>query len=96
MIALIEAGVLHVVGPAVQVDATPTGYTVSSPLVPGSAVTVDALVEARLPEITLTRTADPLLRHLLETGQCTTYRIPTRPTGSHDTDALAVTPAPST
>ncbi|MFD9323333.1 FAD/NAD(P)-binding protein [Streptomyces sp. NPDC060053] len=94
MIALIEAGVLHVVGPAVQVDADRTGYTVSSPLVPGSAVRVDALVEARLPEITLTRTADPLLRHLLATGQCTAYRIRTRPTGSHRTDGLAVTARP--
>ncbi|MER5199890.1 FAD/NAD(P)-binding protein [Streptomyces sp. NPDC002755] len=94
MIALIEAGVLHVVGPAVQVDAGRGGYTVSSPLVPGSAVRVDALVEARLPEITLTRTADPLLRHLLATGQCTAYRIRTRPTGSHETDGLAVTTRP--
>ncbi|MFH0178673.1 FAD/NAD(P)-binding protein [Streptomyces cacaoi] len=94
MIALIEAGVLHVVGPAVQVDADRTGYTASSPLVPGSAVRVDALVEARLPEITLSRTADPLLRHLLATGQCTAYRIRTRPTGSHETDGLAVTARP--
>ncbi|WP_062650797.1 FAD/NAD(P)-binding protein [Streptomyces maremycinicus] len=94
MIALIEAGVLHVVGPAVQVHPGPTGYTVHSPLVPGSTVRVDALVEARLPEITLSRTADPLLQHLLATGQCTAYRIRTRPAGSHQTDGLAVTPRP--
>ncbi len=94
MIALIEAGVLHVVGPGLTVDADRTGYTVSSPLVPDSAVCVDALVEARLPEITLRRTADPLLRRLLATGQCTSYRIPTRPTGAYETDAMAVTERP--
>lgn len=94
MIALIDSGVLRVVGPGLQVAAGPAGYTVSSPLVPGSAVRVNALVEARLPDISLTRTDDTLLRHLLATGQCTTYRMPTRSGGAYETDGLAVAERP--
>ncbi|MFG2359106.1 FAD/NAD(P)-binding protein [Streptomyces sp. NPDC048521] len=94
MIALIEAGVLKVVGPDLRVTADGNGYTVASPLVPRSGVRVDALVEARLPDITLSRTDDPLLRHLLDTGQCSTYRIPTRSGGLYESDGLAVTGRP--
>ncbi|MFI9583705.1 FAD/NAD(P)-binding protein [Streptomyces sp. NPDC052236] len=94
MIALIESDVLQVVGPGMRVGVDAAGYTVSSPLVPGSAVRVDALVEARLPAITLSRTDDALLRHLLATGQCTAYRIRTRSAGAYQTDGLAVTERP--
>jgi hypothetical protein len=94
MITLIEAGILTVVGPDLQVEAEPGGYTVHSPLVPGSRVRVDVLVEARLPEITLHRTRDGLLRHLLDHGQATAYRIPTRSGSSYRTEGLAVTGRP--
>ncbi|MDT9701049.1 FAD/NAD(P)-binding protein [Streptomyces sp. P17] len=94
MIALIEAGVLRVVGPGLRVAVDGTGCTAGSPLVPGSEVRVTALVEARLPAITLRRTEDPLLRHLLATGQCTTYRIRTRSGGTYESDGLAVTGRP--
>ncbi|MER5215122.1 FAD/NAD(P)-binding protein [Streptomyces sp. NPDC002838] len=94
MIALIEAGVLKVVGPGLRVTVDNNGYTAGSPLVPGSELRVDALVEARLPDITLSRTDDPLLRHLLATGQCTTYRVRTRSGGAYESDGLAVTGRP--
>ncbi|MGW5639835.1 FAD/NAD(P)-binding protein, partial [Streptomyces sp. NPDC003832] len=94
MTALIEAGVLTVLGPGLRVTVDGTGYTAASPLVPGSAVRVDALVEARLPDITLSRTEDPLLRRLLATGQCAAYRIRTLSGGSHVSDGLAVTERP--
>lgn len=94
MIALIDAGVLTVVGPSLRVRGDDTGYTADSPLVPGSEVRVDALVEARLPDITLRRTDDPLLRHLLATGQCTAYRIRTRSGGTYESDGVAVTEMP--
>ncbi|CAL9655177.1 FAD/NAD(P)-binding protein [Streptomyces sp. enrichment culture] len=94
MVALIEAGVLRVVGPDLRVVAGSGGYLASSPLVPGSEVRVEALVEARLPDITLRRTRDPLLRHLLATGQCGGYRIRTRDGGWWETDGLAVTERP--
>ncbi|MGW7081789.1 FAD/NAD(P)-binding protein [Streptomyces sp. NPDC054866] len=94
MIALIECDVLRIVGPGMRVEADRTGYTVSSPLVPGSAVRVDALVEARLPVITLSRTDDTLLRHLRDTGQCTTYRIRKRSGEMYEADGMAVTERP--
>lgn len=94
MTALIEAGVLNVVGPGLRVTVDGAGYTAGSPLVPGSGIRVDALVEARLPDITLRRTDDPLLRRLLATGQCTAYRIPTRAAEPYESDGLAVTGRP--
>jgi hypothetical protein len=94
MTALIEADVLRVVGPDLRVTADSGGFLAGSPLVPGSEVRVDALVEARLPDITLRRTQDPLLRHLLATGQCAPYRIRTRDGGAWESDGLAVTERP--
>ncbi|MFI1093641.1 FAD/NAD(P)-binding protein [Streptomyces sp. NPDC020917] len=94
MIALIEAGVLHIIGPDLQVHAEEGGYRVRSPLVPGSGVVVDALVEARLPEISVARTGDALLRHLLDSGQAARYRIRSRSGGVLVTDGLAVTGRP--
>ncbi|MFI6350278.1 FAD/NAD(P)-binding protein [Streptomyces sp. NPDC050560] len=94
MIALIEAGVLRVVGPGLTVAVDGSRCTAGSPLVPGSEVEVDALVEARLPDITLSRTDDPLLRHLLATEQCATYRMRTRSGGTYESDGLAVTGRP--
>ncbi|MFI1683177.1 FAD/NAD(P)-binding protein [Streptomyces sp. NPDC020607] len=94
MTALIEAGVLDVIGPGLRVQVEHGRCTAASPLVPGSAREVDAVVEARLPAITLRRTEDRLLRHLLATGQCTAHRIRTRGVQPFDSDGLAVTPRP--
>lgn len=94
MIALIECGVLRIIGPGLRVDADRTGYTVSSPLVPASEVRVNALVEAYLPPITLSHTEDALLRHLRATGQCAAHRIRTRSGGTLRTEGLAVTERP--
>lgn len=94
--ALIEAGTLRIVGPALRVvaDEDAGAYVADSPAVPGSRVSVGALVEARLPEVDLRRTADPLLRHLLATGQCAPYRIPTAGGAAYVTGGLAVTERP--
>ncbi|MDG4533275.1 FAD/NAD(P)-binding protein [Streptomyces sp. AV19] len=96
MTALIEAGVLSVVGPGmrVDVDGATGALTAHSPVVPGSGVRAEAIVEARLPEITLRGTGDALLRSLLDAGECAPYRIRTRDGGWHETDGLAVTPRP--
>lgn len=94
MIALIETGVLRVIGPGLRVAVDDTGITADSPLVPGSEIRVDAVVEARLPDGTLSRTHDPLLRRLLTTGQCSTHRVRTRAGGTHESDGLAVTGRP--
>ncbi|MGA5131333.1 FAD/NAD(P)-binding protein [Streptomyces olivoreticuli] len=96
MIALIEAGVLHVLGPDMRVlmDERAGAFAVDSPAAPGSRTVVKTLVEARLPEPDLRRTADPLLRHLVATGQCRPYAIPDPDRGDHETGGLTVTERP--
>jgi uncharacterized NAD(P)/FAD-binding protein YdhS len=88
--ALVEAGVVEVIGPRLAVEAGPGPYfTAESPDVPDSRVRVTALVEARLPEPDLRRTADPLLARLLERGECRPHRV-----GAYETGGLDVTESP--
>ncbi len=95
LIALIEAEVLHVVGPGMRVRPTDgggglrgPGFLVDAEGVSEPPVLVRALVEARLPDIDLRRSADPLLRGLLAEGGC----VPYRPGGqeTHETGGMAV------
>jgi len=65
-----------------------------SRLLPGAAVHVEAIVEARLAATDLRRTLDPLLGYLLRTGQCDLYRIPSRVGAPYETGGLAVTERP--
>lgn len=95
MAALVRAGVLTPLGPAMRVTATATGWAVSSAVVPGGAVTVTTLIEARIQDSDVRTTSDPLLRHLLDTGQAAPYRIPDPDGGHHETGALAVTRRPA-
>ncbi|MCX3061822.1 FAD/NAD(P)-binding protein [Streptomyces beihaiensis] len=99
MIALIEAGVLELTGPGTEIRIdTATGgratFVAQSRDVPGSPVRSYVLIEARLPEPDLRRTDDPLLRHLLDTGQCTTYRIRGTRGAAYESGGLAVTERP--
>jgi uncharacterized NAD(P)/FAD-binding protein YdhS len=96
MIALIEAGVLEVLGPGMRicVDTVDPSFVAVSTVVPGPPVRARVLIEARLPEPDLRATADPLLRHLMATGQCRTYRIPGSSGTSYETGGLAVTERP--
>ncbi|WP_327696020.1 FAD/NAD(P)-binding protein [Streptomyces sp. NBC_00459] len=96
LIALIEAEVLHVVGPGMRVRPTDgeggfghAGFLVDAEGVAEAPVLVRALVEARLPDIDLRRSASPLLRGLLAAGGC----VPYRPGGhkTHETGGMAVT-----
>jgi hypothetical protein len=89
LVALIEAGVLELVGPDARITPSPDGFLVSSPLVPGPPIAVTTVVEARLQEPSLARTADPLLRGLLADGRAAHYRI-----GRWVSDGLAVSPRP--
>jgi uncharacterized NAD(P)/FAD-binding protein YdhS len=95
-IALIAAGVLHVIGPDTRATADEAAgvFAVESSAVPGSRLTVTALIEARLPEIDLRTTADPLLRHLLMSGQCRPHRIGDPGGTSYESGGLAVTGEP--
>ncbi|HEV7649821.1 MAG TPA: FAD/NAD(P)-binding protein [Actinophytocola sp.] len=91
MIALIEAGSLRMTGPGLRVEASTQDNTfvAESVLVPHPPVAVRGLIEARLPETDLRRTANPLLRHLRDTGQARPYRIE-----GYESGGLAVTQRP--
>ncbi|WP_344420614.1 FAD/NAD(P)-binding protein [Streptomyces lavendulocolor] len=89
MTALIEAGVLDVIGPRTGVRPDGGAFVAESPDVPGSAVAVTTLIEARLPEPDLRRTGDPLLSGMLDSGQCRTHVV-----DGYDTGGLDVTPSP--
>ncbi|MER5523532.1 FAD/NAD(P)-binding protein [Streptomyces sp. NPDC002677] len=87
--ALLAAGVVEVLGPGLEVGRADGAWTARSPAVPGSAVRVTTLIEARLPEPDLRRTADELLAGLLREGACRPHRV-----DGHQTGGLDVTPRP--
>ncbi|MEW2435960.1 FAD/NAD(P)-binding protein [Streptomyces caniferus] len=96
MIALIDAGVLELTGPdtRIRIDARGRSFVADSDTVPGPTVRAHVLIEARLPEPDLRRTADPLLRHLLNTEACAPYRIVTADGGAYETGGLTVSERP--
>ncbi|WUH92885.1 FAD/NAD(P)-binding protein [Streptomyces sp. NBC_00433] len=96
MAALIDAGVLEVTGPGMRVDTDPEGpaFVCTSTEIPDVLVRATALVEGRLPDIDLRRTADPLMAQLLRTGQCRPYRVPGADGHDYETGGLAVTERP--
>ncbi|MEV4556023.1 FAD/NAD(P)-binding protein [Kitasatospora sp. NPDC049285] len=71
LLALSDAGLLHFLGPELEValDEEHGTFRASSPALPGHRVHGTALVDAFLPRHALDRTADPLLRHLLREGR---------------------------
>ncbi|MEV1081369.1 FAD/NAD(P)-binding protein [Streptomyces sp. NPDC050211] len=87
--ALMEAGVVEVLGPRLEVREGEGAWLAHSPDVAGSAVHVTTLIEARLPEPDLRRTADDLLARLLKTGQCRPHIV-----DGYETGGLDVTPRP--
>ncbi|MFD3926304.1 FAD/NAD(P)-binding protein [Streptomyces sp. NPDC058614] len=89
MAALIEAGTLTVLGPRLEVRAEDGAWVAHSPDVPGSAVRTTTLIEARLPEADVRRTADELLGRLLKTGRCRPHTV-----DGYETGGLDVTPRP--
>ncbi|WP_234318046.1 FAD/NAD(P)-binding protein [Streptomyces sp. NRRL S-244] len=94
-IALIEAGVLTVLGPGAEFGADEAAgrFTARSPRVGGDAVHARAFIDARLPEPDVVRTEDPLLGYLYATGQCVPYVIDDE-RGPYRTGGIAVTERP--
>lgn len=84
LVALMEAGVVEVLGPRLEVREEDGAWVAHSPEVPGSAVRATALIEARLPEPDLRRSADDLLARLLKTGQCRPHTVDGYETGGLD------------
>ncbi|MFE4667797.1 FAD/NAD(P)-binding protein [Streptomyces sp. NPDC056716] len=70
--ALSRAGVVRFVGADMAVAAEDGVFRASSPSVPGWSVTTRALVEARLPQPTVERARDSLLRELHADGAAAT------------------------
>ncbi|MCE7002460.1 FAD/NAD(P)-binding protein [Kibdelosporangium philippinense] len=68
LLALIEAGVVRLVGPDMWVRADDGKFVAGSPSVPGEIVAT-TLVEARLPKPSVRRATDPLIRTLYERGE---------------------------
>ncbi|MCX4401739.1 FAD/NAD(P)-binding protein [Streptomyces sp. NPDC059837] len=68
MLALSRAGVVRFVGADMAVTAEDGVFRASSATVPGASVEARTLVEARLPEPTVGRALDPLLRALHADG----------------------------
>ncbi|KAI4868856.1 FAD-NAD(P)-binding-domain-containing protein [Hypoxylon rubiginosum] len=89
LIALMEAGIVDILGPRLEVITQDGAWLARSPDIPGSAVRVTTLIEARLPEPTVRSTADDLLVYLRKTGQC-------RPHSSdgYETGGLDITDSP--
>ncbi|MFI9173265.1 FAD/NAD(P)-binding protein [Streptomyces lincolnensis] len=72
MQALSRAGLLNFVGADMTVTAEDGVFRAASATVPGAVVEARALVEARLPEPTVARARDPLLRRLHADGAAET------------------------
>ncbi|OIJ64160.1 FAD/NAD(P)-binding protein [Streptomyces mangrovisoli] len=68
LLALSRAGILRFVGADMAVTAEDGVFRATSPTVPGAVVETRALVEARLPQPTVRRALDPLLRGLWADG----------------------------
>ncbi|MGW0537752.1 FAD/NAD(P)-binding protein [Streptomyces sp. NPDC003032] len=72
LLALSHAGVVRFLGAELQVAAEGGAFRAQSPTLPGQVTEARALVEARLPQPTLARTRDPLLRALYAEGAAET------------------------
>jgi hypothetical protein len=96
LIALIDAGVVSVMGPGLTVthDATAHCFVAGSLMFPDVRERATTLIEARLPETDLRHTTDPLIRNLLARGESRLHRIPILDGGSYPTGGLAVTQRP--
>nr|MDT0662555.1 FAD/NAD(P)-binding protein [Micromonospora sp. DSM 115978] len=96
MIALIESGVLRVLGPGMRAAAAERepAFQVWSETVPEPAASVHGLIEARLPEFDLRHTDDPLTVELRRHGACRPYRLPDPDGGHYETGGLWVSDRP--
>jgi len=96
--ALIEADVIRPLGPGTRISLRTDGgraaFVATADGVDASPVHATALIEARLPEPDLHRTADPLLRHLLTTGQAAPYRMESTGESAYESAGLAVSARP--
>jgi hypothetical protein len=86
--------VLEVLGPDLRVEGVDGRFVARSAACPDVTASATTLIEARLPETDLRRTTDPLLRALLDRGECRPYPMRNRDGGEYVTGGLAVTRRP--
>lgn len=97
-IALIEAGVLTVIGPSLQVgsDESAGWFVLSSPRVDDSKTTARILIDARIPRSSVHVDASPLTRQLVSDGLASAHVNINPVDGTRfTTGALAVTKEPA-
>ncbi|WP_312755589.1 FAD/NAD(P)-binding protein [Rummeliibacillus suwonensis] len=96
MIALLESGVLELLGPDLKVEKTENSkFSAYSTVLPDEKIEVNALVEARLPEFDLLKSKDPLLAYLLKTNQCKPFTILNTDGTEYVTGGVTVTEPPN-
>lgn len=97
LVALLDAGIVAILGPGFDVrpDYAARAWLPFSALRDVPALPARALVEARLHDIDVRRTADPLVRGLLENGMASPFRIPNERGRSTAVGGLCVTPPPA-
>lgn len=95
VLALMEAGVLHILGPGAEFRADPERdtFVAASRQVAGSELPVDVVVDARIPTTDIRRDGSPLMTALRERGLVTSYAN-VDDEAVFDTGGLAVTGAP--
>ncbi|WP_034289678.1 FAD/NAD(P)-binding protein [Amycolatopsis benzoatilytica] len=77
LLALADAGIVSFFGTDVVIDADePTGTFVASSASHPDTVTARTLIEARLPEASVPRVSDPLLRQLRDSGALAEETVP--------------------
>ncbi|HEX7351909.1 FAD/NAD(P)-binding protein [Brachybacterium sp.] len=76
VLALIEAGIIELIGPEMVVEADPSSglFRAASP-VTGRVVTAAVLLETRMSKGKIPQTSDPLLRSLLESGRARIHTV---------------------
>lgn len=74
LLALSEAGVVSFLGARPEIRTASGVFTAVSQTVPGAPVEARALIDAWLPGADASRTADPLLRSLLDSGLARLHR----------------------
>ncbi|MGW7641154.1 FAD/NAD(P)-binding protein [Streptomyces decoyicus] len=96
MVALIEAGILRIVGPRMTIDPDRLGsrFLVTSAVTESRPLPVTAVIEARLPEMDIRNTQDALLTQLMKAGAASAYRIADPAGPDYETGGLAVTERP--
>jgi FAD-NAD(P)-binding protein len=95
--ALIDAGVVTVVGPGTRFEADPVldVFAVHSPVVDGSRRDVTVLIDARIPQPDLRRNTSVLWRDLVDKGLVSQFVDCDPVTGEvFETGGVAVTPSP--